>query len=125
MPHESPATRLTGGASGFVCPRCGGALWERDDGGVSSFECRIGDRFTEAEMWIAHSVTRNRALLTAARALAEHAALARRLAESAESRGDTGVAARLDEEASDEDRLYAQVRAMTDGLSEDDLDGTA
>ena len=62
--------------------------------------------------------------LAAARALAEHAALARQLAGSAERRGDIGVAARLQEEASEEDRLYAQVRAMTEGLSENDLDGT-
>jgi len=107
-------------ASGFVCPRCGGAIWEHDDGGSPSFECRIGDRFTEAEMWIAHSVARNQALLSAARALAENAALARRISESAERRGDAAVAARLEAEAQEEDQLYAQVRAMVDGLSEHD-----
>jgi two-component system, chemotaxis family, protein-glutamate methylesterase/glutaminase len=110
------------GASGFVCPRCGGSIWEHDEGGSTSFECRIGDRFSEAEMWIAHSVARNRAALSAARALAENAALARRLAVSAERRGDAAVAARLEAEAHEEDRLYAQVRAMTEGLSEHDLD---
>lgn len=109
-------------ASGFVCPRCGGAIWEHDTGDSMSFECRIGDRFSEAEMWIAHSVTRNRAILTAARALAENAALARRIAASAERRGDTGVASRLEAEAQEEDRLYAQVRAMIDGLADTDLD---
>jgi two-component system, chemotaxis family, protein-glutamate methylesterase/glutaminase len=125
MPRDHRLTQSADGASGFVCPRCGGAIWEHDDSGSGSFECRIGDRFSEAEMWIAHSVARNRALLAASRALAEHAALARQLAGSAERRGDIGVAARLQEEASEEDRLYAQVRAMTEGLSEHDLDGTA
>ena len=117
MPEQRP-----GDASGFVCPRCGGAIWEHDTGDSVSFECRIGDRFSEAEMWIAHSVVRNRALLTAARALAENAALARRIAASAERRGDGDVAARLEVEAQEEDRLYGQVRAMLDGLSEADLD---
>jgi len=125
MSHHDWFTQPTGGASGHVCPRCSGALWDHDDGGLSSFELRIGDRFTEAEMWIAHSAARNQALLAAARALAEHAALARRLAESAERRGDTGVSARLHDEAVNEDRLYALVRAMTEGLSERDLDETA
>jgi len=125
MPDDHRPTQLADGASGFVCPRCGGALWKRDERGSVSFACRIGDRFTEAEMWIAHSVARNRALLAAARALAEHAALARRLAESADRRGDTAVAARLHEEAREEDRLYAQVRAMTEGLSEHDPDERA
>src|SRR3954470_7659846 len=118
MPRDHRLTQPADGASGFVCPRCGGAIWEHGDGGSDAYECRIGDRFSEAEMWIAHSVARNRALLTAARALAEHAALARRWAASAENRGDSGVAARLHEEASEEARLYAEVRAMTEGLSE-------
>src|SRR3954451_23561784 len=122
MPRGDRSTELADGASGFVCPRCGGAIWEHKEGGLSFFECRIGDRFTEAEMWIAHSVARNQALLSAARALAEHAALARRLADSAKQRGDTSVAERLHEEAREEDRLYAEVRAMTDGLAENDLD---
>ena len=110
----------TNGASGFMCPRCGGALWERSQGTSASYECRIGDRFSEADVWIEHSVTRNHALLTAARALAENAALARRIASSAEARGDTAVAVRLEEEAREEDRLYAQVRAMLEGLPEPD-----
>ena len=110
----------TNGASGFMCPRCGGALWERRDGASVAYECRIGDRFSEAEVWIEHSVTRNQALLTAARSLAENAALARRIASSAEARGDTAVAVRLEDEAREEDRLYAQIRAMLEGLPEPD-----
>ena len=110
----------TNGASGFMCPRCGGALWERRDSSSVAYECRIGDRLSEADVWIEHSVARNQALLTAARALAENAALARRIASSAEARGDTAVAVRLEEEAREEDRLYAQVRAMLEGLPEPD-----
>jgi hypothetical protein len=124
MRHDRPDDHPTNGASGFMCPRCGGALWERRDGGSVGYECRIGDRFSEAEAWIEHSVARNRALLTAARALAENAALARHIASSAEGRGDTAVAARLEDEAREEDRLYAQVRAMLEGLPEPDEDRT-
>jgi two-component system chemotaxis response regulator CheB len=112
----------TNGASGFMCPRCGGSLWERRDGAATSYECRIGDRYSEADLWIEHSVTRNRALITAARALAENAALARRIASSAGARGDTAVAARMEQEAREEDRLYAQVQAMLEGLPEPDVD---
>lgn len=125
MPHDHRPTQPTNGASGYVCPRCDGAIWERGDGVATFFECRVGDRFSEAEMWIEHSAARNQALLVAARALAENAALARRLASSAAKRGDTGVAARLEAEAREEDRLYAQVRAMIEGLPEPDADGTA
>jgi hypothetical protein len=114
----------TNGASGFMCPRCGGALWERRDGGSVGYECRIGDRFSEAEAWIEHSVARNRALLTAARALAENAALARHIAASAQGRGDAAVAVRLEDEAQEGDRLYAQVRAMLEGLPDVGADGS-
>jgi two-component system chemotaxis response regulator CheB len=123
MPQDHRPTPPSNDASGFVCPRCGGAIWERGDGASTSFECRIGDRFSEAEMWIEHSVVRNQALLTAARTLAENAALARHIAASAEARGDTGVAARLEAEAQEEDRLNAQVRAMLQGLPEVGADG--
>ena len=116
MRHDRPNDHPTNGASGFICPSCGGALWERRAGTSLSYECRIGDRFSEAEAWIEHSVARNQALLTAARALSENAALARHIASSAERRGDTAVAVRLEEEAREEDRLYAQVRAMLEGL---------
>jgi hypothetical protein len=68
---------------------------------------------------------RNQALLTAARSLAENAALARRIASSATDRGDTAVAVRLEQEAQEEDRLYTQVRAMLEGLPEPDEDRAA
>ncbi len=122
--HDHQPAQPMNGASGFVCPKCGGAIWERSDSHSTSFECRIGDRFSEVELWIAHSVARNQALLTAARAIAEHAALARHIAASAKRRGDTEVAARLRAEAEEEDRLHDQVRAMLDGLSEVSADGT-
>jgi two-component system chemotaxis response regulator CheB len=116
--HDHPTNQ----ASGFMCPRCGGALWERRNGTATAYECRIGDRLSEADLWIEHSVTRNQALLTAARALAENAALARHIASSAQTRGDTAVAARMEREAREEDRLYAQVQAMLEGLPEPETD---
>jgi hypothetical protein len=112
MPDQYP----TNGSSGFICPRCRGALWERRDGVAAVFECRIGDRYAQAELWIEHCGERNRALIKGARSLAENAALARRLAALANERGDLLVGMRLEEEAQEEDRLYEQVRAMVEGL---------
>ena len=112
MPSEHP----TNGSSGFICPRCRGALWEQRDGVAAVFECRIGDRYAQAELWIEHCGERNRALIKGARSLAENAALARRLAVLAHERGDAGVGIRLEEEAREEDRLYEQVLAMLEGL---------
>ena len=112
------------GASGFICPRCGGALWEHPEREASRFACRIGDTFSALELWIEHCTTRNRALRTAARELAENAALARHLATWARERGEEPMAARLEEEAASEDEAYEQVRAMLDGLGGDDTNPT-
>jgi hypothetical protein len=112
MDHNGTA----GAVSGFTCPACGGALWERQDGDGLAFECRIGDRFAAAELWIEHCTRRNQALKVAERLLAENAALAQRLATWAVGQGNSSVAARMEQEAAEEKRLGAQVRAMLEGL---------
>jgi hypothetical protein len=105
-------------ASGFVCPRCGGALWEHPEREDSRFECRIGDSFSALELWVEHCDARNQAVKTAARALAENAGLARHLADWARHRGDDILARRLEDEAASEDAAYEQVRTLLDGLDE-------
>ena len=115
-----------GAASGFMCPVCGGSLWERFeiDGqgsataepGGPRFQCRIGHRFEAAELWIEHCGARNQALQYAARALAENAALARRLATWTREQGNLEAAAALEREAAQEDQLFEQVRQMVEGL---------
>ncbi len=105
-----------GDPSGFVCPRCGGALWEQGDGASLRFECRIGDAFSAAELWIEHCAARNRALQSAARALAENAALAHKLAAWTREHGNPAAAVRLAEEAETEDRFLEQVQEMLRGV---------
>jgi len=110
------------GGSGFICPQCGGALWENPGQETARFQCRIGDTFSALELWIEHCAMRNRALRVAARELAENAALARHLASWARDRGDETMTQRLEEEAASEDQAYQRVRAMLDGLADDDPD---
>ncbi len=117
-----------GMASGFVCPRCGGTLWERpgSDGHSAEtaeartlqFDCRIGHRFQAAQLWIEHCAERNRAVQSAARALAENAALARRLATWTREQGNLAAAAELERAAAEEGQLFEQVLRMVDGLPE-------
>jgi two-component system chemotaxis response regulator CheB len=105
-----------GAASGFVCPACGGALWEDGAGDGLRFECRIGDTFSAAELWIEHCAARNTVLKYAHRALAENAALAHKLAGWTRARGNEAAAVRLEEEAADDQRLGEQVARMLEGL---------
>jgi two-component system chemotaxis response regulator CheB len=105
-----------GPSSGFVCPGCGGALWEAGTSDGLRFECRIGDAYSAAELWIEHCAARNTALKRAQRALAENAALARKLAEWTRARGNEAAARRLEEEAADNHRLGEQVGRMLEEL---------
>ena len=111
------------GASGFICPRCGGALREHPESESSNFQCRIGDAFSALELWLEHCAMRNQAIRTAARQLAENADLARHLARWARGRGDEQTAGRLEQEAAYEDEAFRQLVALLDGLSADDSEG--
>ena len=112
MQNGEPAGR----PSGYVCPRCGGALWEPSDGHSAVYECRIGHTFEALELWIAHCAARNTALEHAARALAENAAVARKLAAWTRERDNLAAAARLEVEARIEEQFLEQVRQMLEGL---------
>ena len=100
----------------YACPRCGGTLRERRDGASLVYECRIGDNFTAAELWVEHCAARNRTIRAAVRSLEENAALAWELAAWTRQRGNTAAAARLEEEAGAEERHLEQARRMLDGL---------
>lgn len=115
MPNADPPQ----GASGFTCPRCGGALWERHDDDAPAFVCRVGDTFSALDLWVEHCVARNRAVRTAATALAENAALARHLVSWARGRGNEEMARGLEDEAASEDRAYEQVRSLLDELDDE------
>lgn len=112
-------------ASGFVCPQCGGALWAHRDGDSLRFECRIGDAFSAAELWIEHSVARNQILKAASRSLAENAALARKLGAWARERGNDLAAERLEQEAEEGEQLRQDLNRVLEGLPRLQRDDTA
>jgi hypothetical protein len=80
------------------------------------FECRIRHPFEAVELWVAHCLARNTALQYATRALAENAALARKLAAWSRERGNLAAAARIEAEADSEAQYAQQIRAMLEDL---------
>lgn len=114
-----------------MCPACGGALWEQratvgpDAGPTPRLACRIGHAFEAAQLWVEHCAARNRALSAAARALAENAALARRLAAWTRAESNVGAATELERAAAEEDRLSEQVRRLAAGLPVPGRNGAA
>jgi two-component system, chemotaxis family, protein-glutamate methylesterase/glutaminase len=93
---ESPQA---GNPSGFTCPECGGALWESDDAGVPRFRCRTGHGFSPEALLAGQSDIVEVGLWEALRALEERAAMARRMAARARSRGHRLAAARFEKQA--------------------------
>ena len=120
--HEHPLGELTG----YICPRCGGAISRRTDGdGVSGYQCRIKHAFTPEQFWIETCAMRNGALAAAARASAEKVDLARTLSREARNLGNTPLAARLEDEAEAEERQLGQLLVMLEVPADDDtVDGT-
>jgi two-component system chemotaxis response regulator CheB len=63
----------------FVCPDCGGTLWQSREGEMVRFQCRVGHAFSQESMAHKHTEAVDRALWAALRSLEEHAHLLRRI----------------------------------------------
>lgn len=86
---ETEGERISAGeekASGFTCPACGGALWEKS-GELLHFRCRTGHAYSPETLLARQGETLDAALWAAVRALEENAALARRMERRLRERG--------------------------------------
>jgi two-component system chemotaxis response regulator CheB len=98
--------------STMSCPECHGVLWEAQDGDLVKFRCRVGHAYTD-EALLAHQFDQlEAALWTALRSLEEHAALSRRLAGRAASRGHTHSASSFTEQAMDAEHHASIIRTV-------------
>lgn len=75
--------KKSGAASTWTCPDCGGVMWEIQDGNLARFRCHVGHAYSLDSLVAEQSDSVERALWSAARALEEKAALARRMAAQA------------------------------------------
>lgn len=100
------ASLRPGKPAGFVCPECGGVLWEIMDQGMLRFRCRVGHVWSADSLLAEQNDSMEEALWTALRALEESAALSERLADNAE-RGHRAVAAERFRDKLDESRNAA------------------
>lgn len=68
--------------SSFLCPDCGGSLWQMRGEGPPRFRCRVGHGHSIESLRSSQEPNVEQALWAAARSLEDHAALSRRLADS-------------------------------------------
>jgi two-component system, chemotaxis family, protein-glutamate methylesterase/glutaminase len=88
-----------GAPSPFICPECGGSLWEHEDGDAASYVCHVGHAFSADSLLDGQVDGVERALWSAVRQLEEHAALVTRLADRMGARGQERSSARFRERA--------------------------
>jgi two-component system, chemotaxis family, protein-glutamate methylesterase/glutaminase len=106
-----------GRLTAFTCPECHGTLWETVEGGVPSFRCRVGHRYTVDALVHAQSDGAESALWAAARALEEKSALHRRVASRlAESRHGAS-ALKFERSAEEAEVQAAQLRLLIEEVA--------
>jgi len=101
-----------GEPSPYSCPECGGVLWEIRDGELIRFRCRVGHAYTSETLTTEQALTVEHALWSALRALEEHAAVRRRMADRATLNGNTMTAERYRRRARELDAQAEQVRNL-------------
>jgi two-component system chemotaxis response regulator CheB len=96
--------------SAFVCPECGGALWEAEENGILRYRCHVGHVFTGEALLNEQGLALEQAMWTALRSLEEGAALRLRMADHAQQRGMAGIARRYAEQSDEFKQRAAVIR---------------
>jgi two-component system chemotaxis response regulator CheB len=112
--HAMEEGFMPGPPSSFVCPECGGALWELRDGALLHYDCHVGHSYTADGLVVRHAEKLDAALWTALRTLEEHAGLRRHMAENMRHRGLDDVARKYEDQAAQlEERADVIRRVVT------------
>jgi two-component system, chemotaxis family, protein-glutamate methylesterase/glutaminase len=106
--------------SSFVCPDCGGTLWEIVEGDVLRYRCHVGHAFSVETLRSEQAEALETALWVALRSLEDSATLAHRLTERSRSRNHIRAAERFEDEAQKAEQSARIIRdvllaGITDG----------
>ncbi|HYO15951.1 MAG TPA: chemotaxis protein CheB [Thermoanaerobaculia bacterium] len=102
----------SGSASGFTCPECGGALFEKPGKKPLHFRCRTGHAYSPESLLAKQSETLESALWAALRSLEENAALARRMERRVREGGGDRAGERYSKRAEDAEKHAAFLRSI-------------
>lgn len=100
----------------FVCPDCGGNLWESAEGGVVTYRCRVGHAYSIEALASENGAALERALWTALRALEERAAMSRRVARRLAERGRRDSAERFERQATVAANHAEELKVVLDSM---------
>jgi two-component system chemotaxis response regulator CheB len=111
-PHALHKGDRPGEPSGFVCPDCGGTLFEINEGEFIRFRCRVGHAYSAETLLAEQMIALEDAFWVALRTLEESAAFAHKLAERSQSRGSLRSAERFEEQAETAEKNADIVRGV-------------
>jgi two-component system, chemotaxis family, protein-glutamate methylesterase/glutaminase len=99
-----------GAPTELACPDCGGALWERENGDLVRFGCRVGHVYSPESLVAEHGKALEQALWAALRGLEERADLYRRMARRAQVTGRDSIARRFHQRSDSAERHATAIR---------------
>lgn len=109
----------SGEPSGFTCPECGGALYERPGEKPSHLRCRTGHAYSPESLLARQTDSLEATLWAALRSLEENAALSRRMGRRARALGNNLSCDRYELRAAATERHAGQLRALLKSGGED------
>jgi two-component system, chemotaxis family, protein-glutamate methylesterase/glutaminase len=99
MPGKDEPNKPGNSASGYVCPDCGGSLFEEGNQEIPHFRCRIGHAYSLNALLAGEDDALETALWAAVRSLQENAELKERTAAMLERGGRSSNTARIRDDA--------------------------
>ncbi|MFZ5995974.1 MAG: chemotaxis protein CheB [Nitrospirota bacterium] len=96
----------------FVCPDCGGGLWEVRNDPIQRYRCNTGHAFTIRTLLASQNESLERALWAAVRTLEERANMLKRLADDSRRRGRISSYTVWEKEAEESKRNAQHIREL-------------
>jgi two-component system, chemotaxis family, protein-glutamate methylesterase/glutaminase len=103
--------------SPFVCPDCGGALWEIQEGPHLRYRCHVGHGLTADALNAMQTRETERLLWSAVRVIEEQGALQRRLAEKWRGQANASLSQRFLEKAQTHEKSADVLRSLVTSAS--------
>jgi two-component system chemotaxis response regulator CheB len=107
-------TNRPGHPSNYVCPECGGSLWEIAEGDILRFRCHVGHAYSAETFLAKQTDSVEEALWVALRVLEDNISLTQRMAERARTHERPRAAARFDAQV---ENTRQQAKILRDVLS--------
>ncbi|HEX8545334.1 MAG TPA: chemotaxis protein CheB [Cytophagaceae bacterium] len=96
----------------YICPDCGGGLWEVDNAGLKHYRCHVGHTFSEAGLLRNHQENLENALWVCLRMMEERRTMLFNMAETEKSKARVSTASSFKEKADEMESHIQTIRQV-------------